>query len=556
MPEREVSPPGRRYDRRCERKPCLRRRGKRWHEPIEPGDIQVPWDWTGVVGTGQSLAVGDHGSPVASTTQPYNNLKLSTGTTAWPVDPNDSTLTMVPLTEPIGRRAPTYPSSWPQNIAGETMHSSMGNQITALVMQAASRDYVSVQGEFGENGQGYTYLRKGATVNGVNGRAYQATLIETQAITRLAQAAGKTYGVGAITVVHGESDAGNTSYASNLVELWTDYNADIPAITGQTQSIPMLVSQQNSTNDRSASTLAQWKVGVDHPADFVCVGPHYPYESADGTHLVTEGYRQLGEKFGQVYFERVVLGRDWQPLQPTGVERSGRVITVHFHVPVRPLVWDTTLEQPHQNKFPQWASGKGFEVRAGTTNVADQLCGNRVRHGTDHGGERPAGHRRDWSPTRSTAKPTRGRRRSRVPGGGACCATPIPSSEAARRSHNRTIASRSKCQCRDGRPLGGGRSPRARLCQNRRNARKLGMNEPGPQGLASAARRYQNHRGRRAGCDRRRGSGGLPGCRRRNGPPMPVTDRALTYPTITRRGGLFALRQQGSSWEYYYVGAL
>ncbi|WP_437954165.1 hypothetical protein WME98_40935 [Sorangium sp. So ce296] len=35
-----------------------------------------------------------------------------------------------------------------------------------------------------------------------------------------------------------------------------------------------------------------------------------------------------------VYHEKVVLGRDWQPLQPTRVERSGRVITVHFHVPV------------------------------------------------------------------------------------------------------------------------------------------------------------------------------------------------------------------------------
>ncbi len=332
-------------------------------------DVRAPWDWVGVVGTGQSLAVGTNGNPVESTTQPYNNLKLSTGTVPWPVDPNDPTLTMVPLTEPIGRLAPRYPSSWPENIAGETMHAAMGNQLTTLVMQAANRDYVSVQGEFGENGQCYTYLRKGATENGLNGRAYQATLIETQAISRLAQAAGKTYGVGAITVVHGECDAGNTGYEDNLVELWTDYNADLRAITGQTESISLLLSQQNSTNDRSASTLAHWQVGVDHPADFVCVGPTYQYESSDGTHLVTEGYRQLGEKFGQVYFERVVLGRDWQPLQPTSVERKGRVITVHFHVPVMPLVWDTTLQLPHQNQSTQWASGKGFEVRAGSTKV-------------------------------------------------------------------------------------------------------------------------------------------------------------------------------------------
>jgi hypothetical protein len=337
--------------------------------PVLPGDVQVPWDWVGVMGTGQSLAVGGLGTPIASTTQPYNNLKLSTGTAAWPVDPNDSTLTMVPLTEPVGRMAPGYPSSWPENISGETIHASMGNQITALVTQAASRDYVSVQGEFGESGQCYTRLCKGATPSGVNGRAYQATLIETQAVTRLAQAAGKTYGVGAITVVHGECDAGNTSYESNLVELSANYSADIPAITGQTQSIQMLLSQQNSTNDQSASTLAQWQVGVDHPADFACVGPTYQYQSADGTHLVAEGYRQLGEKFGQVYFERVVLGRGWQPLGPTSVERSGRVITVHFHVPVAPLVWDTTLQPPHQNQFTQWAAGNGFELRGPKVNI-------------------------------------------------------------------------------------------------------------------------------------------------------------------------------------------
>ena len=35
---------------------------------------------------------------------------------------------------------------------------------------------------------------------------------------------GKTYGIGAIVVTHGESDAGNTSYAAELYQLLTDYN--------------------------------------------------------------------------------------------------------------------------------------------------------------------------------------------------------------------------------------------------------------------------------------------------------------------------------------------
>jgi|GEM_PF-1437459 lysophospholipase L1-like esterase len=348
-----------------------------------PSDIDggaVLWDWVGVVGTGQSLAVGQNGNPPKSKTQPYGNLKLSTGTLAWPIDPNAASLAMVPLTEPVGRLSTNYPSAWPDNIAGETMHSCMGNQITASVKAASNRNYVSVQGEFGENGQCMTYLRKGAVPNGVNGRAFQATLIETQAITRLAVAAGKTYGVGAIAIVHGECDAGNAAYEDALVQLWSDYNTDLRAITGQTQSIPLLVSQQNSTNEHSASTLAQWKVGVDHPGDFVCVGPKYQYQSGDGTHLTVDGYQQLGEKFGQVFFERVVQGHDWQPLQPTSIERNGRVITLHFHVPAPPLLWDNVMQPPHQNAMTEWALGKGFEVSGGGKRIAissaEILCDN------------------------------------------------------------------------------------------------------------------------------------------------------------------------------------
>src|SRR6188768_1676489 len=61
------------------------------------------WDWAGVVGTGQSLAVGQNGSPAAATMQPYGNLKLSTGTAMWPMDSDDPSFALVPLTEPIGR---------------------------------------------------------------------------------------------------------------------------------------------------------------------------------------------------------------------------------------------------------------------------------------------------------------------------------------------------------------------------------------------------------------------------------------------------------------------
>ncbi len=238
----------------------------------------------------------------------------------------------------------------------------MANEISALVRADLGRDFISIHGAVGEDGQGMVFLKKNAVPRGINGHSYAAALIETKAVTRLARAAGKTYGIGAIVVTHGETDAGNPDYEKELRQLWLDYNADLPAITGQKQKIQMIVSQQNSCADRSASTLAQWKVSDDFPADLVCSGPKYQYPSFEGIHLTARGYQQLGEKYGQVYYQRVILGQDWRPLEPTRVEHAGAIITVHFHVPVLPLVWDGALEMPHSS-IPEWRHGRGFEVR-------------------------------------------------------------------------------------------------------------------------------------------------------------------------------------------------
>jgi hypothetical protein len=321
----------------------------------------LPWDWTGIVGTGQSLSVGARALPVVSTNQPFHNLKLSTDHLAWPVDPADTNLTLVPLVEPIGRKAPNYPSSWPENITGETPHSAMANQITALAKANLDREFTSIHSAVGEDGQGMIHIRKNPEKKGLNGRSFEAAMIETKAIARLAKAAGKTYGIGAIVVTHGETDAGNQNYEKELRQLWEDYNADLSAITGQKEKIQMIVSQQNSCNDRSASTIAQWKISDDFPGEMVCSGPKYQYHSTEGIHLTADGYRQMGEKYGQVYFERVILGHDWRPLEARTAERNGAVITVRFHVPVPPLAWDTNLASPHPS-IPEWKDGKGFEV--------------------------------------------------------------------------------------------------------------------------------------------------------------------------------------------------
>lgn len=352
-------------------------RGSRWLTPLRR------WDLTGIIGTGQSLSVGQSASELAGTAPAFDNLKLALGAAATPpFDAEHPELSLVPLVEPIRPLASTYPSAYPDNIYGETPHHALASQVSALVNAAYGQRYVTVHSVVGENGQGMRMLRKGApeSVNGraSTGRAYAATLFEVSAIGRLAAAQGKTYGVGAIFLTHGETDADDPEYEAELVQLWREYNADLCVITGQSASIPLFVSQQHGfdfapgeVRGASRSTLAQWRVGVFNPQDIVCTGPKYQYPYApDNFHLSTRGYQLLGEKYGQVYFEHVVRGRAFAPLQPTSVSAKGRELTVRFQVPVPPLAWDEELPPPHQSALREWRAGRGFELSVNDTPLA------------------------------------------------------------------------------------------------------------------------------------------------------------------------------------------
>jgi hypothetical protein len=343
-----------------------------------PPPLNIAWDWVGIVGTGQSLSVGAFGTPVLAMSPSFGNLKLDLGgaTLTPPAFSGDdliASLSMKPLDEPIRPLASGYPAPYPANLYGETPHTAMASEITTLAEAAvATADYVTVHTVVGESGQPMSVIDKAAVYNPTmhTGLAYQGTLFEARAITRLAAAAGKTYGIGGIVLTHGESDAGNTNYANAVHQLWSDYNADLAAITGQTASIPLFASQQHSVPSGSANQVAEsaiqvWKAGTMFPGDVVCTGPKYQYSymlDPMRVHMTALEYEKLGEKTGQVYFERVVLGHDWQPLQPTSATVSGNTIAVQFHVPVPPLQWDQTLPPPHPTGA--WANGRGFEVRS------------------------------------------------------------------------------------------------------------------------------------------------------------------------------------------------
>jgi hypothetical protein len=58
----------------------------------------LPWDLSGVIGTGQSLSVGARASKITSNEPSCNNLKLWTDELPWPINPNDPQLRLVPFT--------------------------------------------------------------------------------------------------------------------------------------------------------------------------------------------------------------------------------------------------------------------------------------------------------------------------------------------------------------------------------------------------------------------------------------------------------------------------
>ncbi|HVJ21330.1 MAG TPA: dockerin [Polyangiaceae bacterium] len=325
-----------------------------------------PFDWVGVVGTGQSLSIGATAGYL-SAVQPYGNLTLldSGPDPKYPLSDGQPDWSLVPLIEPVrakvaGSGAGYSDGQYPNNVVGETPHSGMANTLSWLWQERGDvGDYVTVHSVVGWSGHCLVDIDKTG-----GKRAYQGSLSEARAIAELATAQGKTFGYGAIIMTHGECDASTPDYGDGLHTLLTDYNADLKAITGQSEDVVMLVSQQSTKATGSNGSAAQvFRAGNDHPGEIICTGPKYQYQYApDKLHLKAAGYRRLGEKYAEVFDLVVNRKAAWRPLGPTSATREGDTVRVTFHVPEPPLVWSEEIAPPHQTAHVEWAQGRGFEV--------------------------------------------------------------------------------------------------------------------------------------------------------------------------------------------------
>lgn len=330
--------------------------------------FKAPFDWVGIVGTGQSLSVGVGSGTLISTTPSFNNRVLA-DIGPDPKYPRDGggQWVLQPLKERLREPLPGQPAGaeYPNNIFGETPHSGMATQLTTLAKARGALDYITIHTVVGWSGRRLTSLNKQGT-----GRAYPATLVEARAIKAIADAQGKTFGYAAVVLTHGESDNSNTSYGAGIRTLQQDYQSDLRAITGQTSTIPLLVSQQSvlpptgtGNAPKVGSALAVLKASRDFPQEIICTGPKYQFQYAgDKIHMPAASYRALGEKVAQVVDAIANRRVAWHPLQPTTASRAGTVITVNFQVPAPPLEFEEAIAPPHQTQNTAWKNGRGFEV--------------------------------------------------------------------------------------------------------------------------------------------------------------------------------------------------
>ena len=329
----------------------------------EPAVPYVAFDINHVISTGQSNSVAHGGIPVLTTTQPFGNLMFNTG------------VMTVGTCEQEGCRAYQTPTGFSPLVEGdsywypvETMSSGLGDEVTRIATAKYGQPgHVVLVSLAGRNGLTYWCLRKGSCnyVDPTYVKPFEESMTQVADAKALAAAQGKSYVVRAVTAIHGESDdfgyaTGHQefpldgtdgtfqalkSYADALLEWQHDYEMGVQAVTGQSQPVPLLISQFSGWNDiaTSAVTQFQYEAHARSKGKVMLVTAGYMLDwGPDCRHYTNDGERRLGEYFGKVYSRVVFEGRRWEPVRPRHVTIAGAVITAQFFVPVPPLVLDPT----------------------------------------------------------------------------------------------------------------------------------------------------------------------------------------------------------------------
>tara|TARA_R110001592_G_C13193003_1_gene753591 strand:- start:45509 stop:47092 length:1584 start_codon:yes stop_codon:yes gene_type:complete len=184
----------------------------------------------------------------------------------------------------------------------------------------------------------------------------------------------------AVTNIHGEQDGlnNNTTYAADLNEWQLDFDADIKAITGQVEDVPMYICQTASgsgygfnggiTQLTFPTPLEQLEAHETY-ANVILVCPKYHLAYADHSHIKNISQRILGE----YYAKAIKQGISYEPLRPNTITPVGSTIVIDFVGGVGSLVLDTSNVIAATSSGFSYSDGSGNTISSVAVTGASQV---------------------------------------------------------------------------------------------------------------------------------------------------------------------------------------
>ena len=303
---------------------------------------------------GQSWSVGYDATAITLTPM-YDNIMFDTGIKNNPLSDMAQTPTsFVPMVEFTGANAN------PQTmICGETPVSAMCRMVKQLIEDENGYAYTDFPYQLLGNAPGYgdktlAELAKGSTY-------YDRLIDQVEIAYNIASSLGKKLVVQAFSWQQLEKGSISGTYAENLEQLRADVDADVKAITGQTQTVKCITWQTFNRSATGAADCYNKYVGASETyPNIICSGASYQFRhvASDNLHLIATDNDWAGAYFGLAYKRTIIDGEKFVPLKPTKAERYNNVCILTFNVPVKPLVFDTdTVESVSNMGFNLLTSG-------------------------------------------------------------------------------------------------------------------------------------------------------------------------------------------------------
>jgi glycerophosphoryl diester phosphodiesterase len=188
-----------------------------------------------------------------------------------------------------------------------------------------------------------------------------------------------------ITWTQGENEVDDATtyaaYMATMAQLIIDLNADVKALTGQKQNIPLIgyqVAKHNWNADYQKIGKAHFDLGITNDL-FICACPSYQFDyiiegSSGGAggfivHFTPEARLQYGAYLALAAYKMIVDGKKFKPLHIENTVIDGNDIYLHYHLPNGAITTDVTLVQNNGNF--------GFSI-SGTTISSVKIVGKDV----------------------------------------------------------------------------------------------------------------------------------------------------------------------------------